>query len=82
MDRKAWQVAQSIGSKRVKRECSNLAHIGWPKYWSFSLSISPSIEYSRLISFRIDCFDFLAVHDTSHKTCMNFNLVRLPLKWI
>ena len=30
----------------------------WPKYWSFSFSISPSNEYSRLISFRTDWFDF------------------------
>ena len=36
-------------------------HIRWPKYWSFSFSISPSNEYSGLISFRIDWFDFLAV---------------------
>ena len=36
-------------------------HIRWPKYWSFSFSISPSNEYSGLISFRLDCFDFLAV---------------------
>ena len=36
-------------------------HIGWPKYWSFSFSISPSNEYSRWISFRIDCLDLLAV---------------------
>ena len=35
--------------------------IRWPKYWSFSFSISPSIEYPGLISFRIDWFDFLAV---------------------
>ena len=35
--------------------------IRWPKYWSFSFSISPSNEYSGLISFRIDCFDLLAV---------------------
>ena len=34
--------------------------IRWPKYWSFSFSISPSNEYSALISFRIDSFDFLA----------------------
>ena len=33
-------------------------HIRWPKYWSFSFSISPSNEYSGLISFRIDRFDF------------------------
>ena len=34
--------------------------IRWPKYWSFSFSISPSNEYSGLISFRIDWFDLLA----------------------
>ena len=38
--------------------------IRWPKYWSFSFSISPSSEYSGLISFRIDWFDFLAVQGT------------------
>ena len=38
--------------------------IRWPKYWSFSFSISPSSEYSRFISFRIDWFDFLAVQGT------------------
>ena len=36
-------------------------HIRWPKYWSFSFSISPSNEYSGLISFTIDGFDLLAV---------------------
>ena len=36
----------------------------WPKYWSFSFSISPSSEYSGLISFRMDWFDFLAVQGT------------------
>ena len=38
--------------------------IRWPKYWGFSFSISPSNEYSGLISFRIDCFDLLAVQGT------------------
>jgi len=38
--------------------------IRWPKYWSFSFSISPSNEYSGLISFRIDRFDLLAVKGT------------------
>ena len=38
--------------------------IKWPKYWSFSFSISPSNEYSGLISFRIDWFDVLAVQGT------------------
>ena len=38
--------------------------IRWSKYWSFSFSISPSKEYSGLISFRFDRFDLLAVHET------------------
>ena len=38
--------------------------IRWPKYWSFSFSISPSNEYSRLISFRMDWLDLLAVQGT------------------
>ena len=38
--------------------------IRWPKYWSFSFSISPSNEYSGLNSFRMDCFDLLAVQGT------------------
>ena len=38
--------------------------IRWPKYWSFSFSISPSSEYSGLISFRIDWFDLLAIQGT------------------
>ena len=36
----------------------------WPKYWSFSFSISPSKEHPGLISFRMDCLDFLAVQGT------------------
>ena len=39
-------------------------HIRWPKYWSFSFSISPSNEYSGLISFRMDWFDLLALQGT------------------
>ena len=39
-------------------------HIRWPKYWSFSLRISPSNEYSGFISFRIDWFDLFAVQGT------------------
>ena len=42
----------------------SVIHIRWPKYWSFSFSISPSNEYSRLISFRIDWFDLLSVQGT------------------
>ena len=39
-------------------------HFRWPKYWSFSFSISPSNQYSGLISFRIDWFDLFAVQGT------------------
>ena len=39
-------------------------HIRWPKYWSFSFSISPSDEYSGLVSFRMDWLDLLAVQGT------------------
>ena len=42
----------------------SILHIRWPKYWSFSFSISPSNEYSRLISFRTDWLDLLAVQGT------------------
>ena len=42
----------------------SLLHIRWPKYWSFSFNISPSNDYSGLISFRIDWFDLLAVQGT------------------
>ena len=39
-------------------------HIRWPEYWSFSFSITPSNEYSGLISFRMDWLDLLAVQGT------------------
>ena len=42
----------------------SVLRIRWPKYWSFSFSISPSNEYSVLISFRMDWLDFLAVQGT------------------
>ena len=42
----------------------SVLHIRWPKYWSFSFSSSPSNEYSRLISFRMDWLDLLAVQGT------------------
>ena len=52
-----------ISSIRVFSSDSVL-HIRWPKYWSFSFSISPSYEYSGLISFRMDWLDLLAVQGT------------------
>ena len=53
----------------------SVLHIRWPKYWSSSFSISPSNEYSGLISFRIDWFDLLAVRGTLQSLlqhCFNF----------
>ena len=52
-----------IPSIRVFSDESVL-HIRWPKYWSFNFSISPSSEYSGLVSFRMDWFDLLAVQGT------------------
>ena len=50
---------------RIRVFCNELVLCTWwPKYWSFSFSISPSNEYSGLISFRIDWFDLLAVQGT------------------
>jgi len=47
--------------------------IMWPKYWSFSFSLSPSNEYSRLISFRIDWFELLAVQGTLKSLLQHHN---------
>ena len=49
----------------------SILHIRWPKYWSFSFSISPSNEYSGLISFRIDWLDLLEVQGTLKSLLQN-----------
>ena len=49
----------------------SVLHIKWPKYWSFSFSISPSNEYSELISFRMDWLDLLAVQGTLKRPLQN-----------
>ena len=48
--------------------------IGWPNYWNFSFSISPSNEYSGLISFRMDWLDLLAVHGTLKSFLQHYSL--------
>ena len=55
-------------------------HIRCPKYWSFSFSISPSNEYSGLISFRIDWFDLLAVQGTRKSLFQHHSLKASILK--
>ena len=46
----------------------SVLHIRWPKYWSFSFSISPSNDYSKLISFRMNWLDLLAVQRDSQES--------------
>ena len=55
-------------------------HPRWPKYWSFSFSISPSNEYSGLISFRIDWLDLLAVQGTLKSLLQHHNL-KASIPW-
>ena len=55
-------------------------HIRWPKYWSFSSSISPSNEYSGLISFRINWFDLLAVQGTL-KSLLQHHSSKASILW-
>ena len=58
----------------------SVLHIRWPKYWSFSFSISPSNEYSELISFRIDWFDPLAVQGTL-KSLLQHHSSKASILW-
>ena len=58
-----------------------ILRIRWPKYWSFGFSISPSNEYSGLISLRIDCFDLLAVQRTLKSLLQHHNLKASILKF-
>ena len=54
--------------------------IRWPKYWSFSFNISPSNEYSGLISFRIDWFDILAIQGTL-KSLIQYQNSKASIFW-
>ena len=55
-------------------------HIRWPKYWSFSFSISPSNEHSGLISFRMDWLDLLAVQGTL-KSLLQHHISKASILW-
>ena len=65
------------------RGCSNelTRHIRWPKDWTFSFSISPSKEYSGLISFRMDWLDLLAVQGTLKSLLQHHNSKASVLWW-
>ena len=54
--------------------------IGWPKYWTFSFNISPSSEYSGLISFRMDWLDLLAVQETP-KSLLQHHSSKASVLW-
>ena len=58
----------------------SVLHIRWPKYWSFSFSISSSNEYSGLISFRIDWIDLLAVPGT-FKSLLQHHSLKASVLW-
>ena len=58
----------------------SVLRIRWPKYWNFSFSISPSNEYSGLISFRIDWFDLLAVQGTL-KSLIQHHSLKASILW-
>ena len=66
-----------LPSNRVFSNESPL-HIRWPKYWNFSFSINRCNEYSGLISFRIDWFDFFAVHRTL-KSLLQHHSLKAPI---
>ena len=55
-------------------------HIRWPKYWSFRFTISPSNEYSGLISFRIDWYDLFAVQGTL-KSLLQHHSLKASILW-
>ena len=58
----------------------SVLHIRWPKYWSFSFSISPSSEHSGLISFRMDWLDLLAVQGTL-KSLLQHHSSKASILW-
>ena len=58
----------------------SLLRIRWPKYWSFRFSISPSSEYSGLISFRMDWLDLLAVQGTL-KSLLQHHSAKASVLW-
>ena len=58
----------------------SVLHIRWPKCWSFSFSISPSNEYSGLISFSMDWLDLLAVQGT-HKSLLQHHSSKAAILW-
>ena len=59
----------------------SVIHIRWPKYWGFSFCISPSNEYSGLISFRMDWLDLLAIQGTL-RSLLQFHSSKASILWL
>ena len=72
--------AFNLSQHQGKISNESVLHIRWPKYWSFSFSISPSNEYSGLISFRMDWMDLLAVQGTL-KSLLQHQSSKAPVLW-
>ena len=70
----------SIFSSIMVFSNESVLRIRWPKYWSLSFSISPSNEYSGLISFRMDWFDLLAVQGTI-KSLLQLHSSKASILW-
>ena len=70
----------SIFLQHQGRSSELVLHIRWPKYWSFSFSISPSNEYSGLFSFIIDWFDLLAVQGSLKNLLQHYSL-KASIPW-
>ena len=67
--------------RNIKLFSSELVlHNRWPKYWNFNISISPSGEYSGLISFKIDWFDLLEVQGTL-KSLLQHHSLKASISW-
>ena len=73
-------LSPSIFPRTMVFSNESILHIRWPKYWSFSFNISPSNEYSGLISFRIGWLDLLAVQGTL-KSLLQHHSSKASILW-
>ena len=76
-----WGCKESDTTEHIAFSNKSSLCIRWPKYWSFSFSISPSNEYSGFISFRIDWFDFLVIQGPLKSLLQHHNLKASVLQW-
>ena len=76
----AFNLSQQRFFERFFSVSSNESALRWPKYWSFSFRISPSKEYSGLLSFRIDWFDLLAIQGTL-KSLLQHHSSKVSILW-